>query len=91
MQIGVNLNYPKGLPDTFEYCLHSEGQTWQSLELDGNWFIEAFPGPMAGLMKKVKNPDYDYINSVEDAIHTMEWVRACHVSSDRGGTKLSEV
>ena len=91
MQIGVNLNYPKGLPDTFEYCILSEGQSWQTSNLDGNWFIEAFPGPMAGLMKKVKNPDYDYINSVEDAIHTMEWVRACHVSSDRGGTKLSEI
>jgi predicted dehydrogenase len=91
MQIGVNLNYPKGLPDTFEYCILSEGQSWHTLDLDGNWFIEAFPGPMAGLMKKVKNPEYDYINSVEDAIHTMELVRACHISSDRGGVKLSEV
>jgi len=91
MQIGVNLNYPKGLPDSLEYCLLSEGQRWQSLALDGNWFIEAFPGPMAGLMKKVKNPGYDYINSVEDAIHTMELVRACHIASDRGGVKLSEV
>jgi predicted dehydrogenase len=91
MQIGVNLNYPKGLPDTFEYCIISEGQNWQTLGLDGNWFIESFPGPMAGLMKKVQNPDYDYINSVEDAIHTMEIVRACHHSSDRGGAKLSEI
>ena len=91
MQIGVNLNYPKGLPDTFEYCLLSEGQSWQSLGLDGNWFIEAFPGPMAGLMEKVKNPDYTYINSVEDAIHTMEAVEAAHLSSDRGGTKLSKI
>ena len=91
MQIGVNLNYPKGLPDTFEYCILSEGQSWQAQDLDGNWFIEAFPGPMAGLMKKVKNPDYAYINNVEDAIHTMELVAACHLSSDRGGTKLSEI
>jgi hypothetical protein len=61
------------------------------MDLDGNWFIEAFPGPIAGLMKKVHNPDYDYINSVEDAIHTMEWVRACHLSSDRGGVTINEV
>jgi predicted dehydrogenase len=91
MQLGVNLNYPKGLPDTFEYSIISEGQSWQTLDLTGNWFIEAFPGPMAGLMKKVKNPDYTYINSVEDAIHTMEAVEAAHLSSDRGGTKLSEI
>jgi predicted dehydrogenase len=91
MQIGVNLNYPKGLPDTFEYCILSEGQRWQTLDVNGNWFIAAFPGPMAGLMKKVKNPDYTYINSVEDAIHTMEVVEASHLSSDRGGTKLSEI
>ena len=91
MQIGVNLNYPKGLPDTFEYCILSEGQRWQTLDVKGSWFIDAFPGPMAGLMKKVKNPDYTYINSVEDAIHTMELVEASHLSSDRGGTKLSEV
>ena len=91
MQLGVNLNYPKGLPDTFEYSIISEGESWQTLDVKGNWFIEAFPGPMAGLMKKVKNPDYTYINSVEDAIHTMEVVEASHLSSDRGGTKLSEV
>ena len=91
MQLGVNLNYPKGLPDTFEYSKISEGQSWQTLDVKGNWFIAAFPGPMAGLMKKVKNPGYTYINSVEDAIHTMEVVEACHLASDRGGTKLSEV
>ncbi len=91
MQLGVNLNYPKGLPDTFEYSIISEGENWQTLDLTGNWFIEAFPGPMAGLMKKVKNPDYTYLNSVEDAIHTMEAVEAAHLSSDRGGTKLSEI
>ena len=91
MRMGVNLNYPEGLPDTFEYKLVSEGGDWQSLDIKGSWFIEAFPGPMAGLMKKVSDPGYDYINSVEDAIHTMEVVRASHLSSDRGGLKLSEI
>jgi predicted dehydrogenase len=91
MRLGVNLNYPKGLPDTFEYSIISEGESWQTLDVKGNWFIAAFPGPMAGLMKKVKNPDYTYINSVEDAIHTMEVVEASHLSSDRGGIKLSEI
>ncbi len=91
MQLGVNLNYPEGLPDTFEYSIISEGDSWQTPDVKGNWFIDAFPGPMAGLMKKMKNPEYTYINSVEDAIHTMEVVEASHLSSDRGGTKLSEI
>ncbi len=91
IRLGVILNYPKGLPDTFEYSIISEGKNWQTLDLKGNWFIDAFPGPMAGLMKKVNNSDYNYINSVEDAIHTMELVKASHLSSDRGGVKLSEV
>ena len=91
MRMGVNLNYPEGLPDTFEYSLVSEGPGWHSVEIEGNWFVAAFPGPMAGLMKKVNDPAYDYINSVDDAIHTMESVRASHLSSDRGGIKLSEI
>ena len=91
MRMGVNLNYPEGLPDTLEYSIVSEGGGWQTLDVNGSWFIEAFPGPMAGLMKKVNNPELYYINSVEDAIHTMEVVRACHLSSDRGGLKLSEI
>ena len=91
MRLGVNLNYPKGLPDTFEYSIISEGEGWQTLDVKGTWFIDAFPGPMAGLMEKVKNPDYPYMNSVEDAIHTMEVVEASHLSSDRGGTRLSEI
>ena len=91
MRMGVNLNYPEGLPDTFEYKLVSDEGGWKTLDIKGSWFIEAFPGPMAGLMKKVNDPEYNYINSVEDAIHTMEVVRASHLSSDRGGLKLSEI
>ena len=91
LRMGVNLNYPIGLPDTLEYSLVSQGEGWQSQDVSGGWFIEAFPGPMAGLMKKVANADYTYINSVEDAIHTMEAVAAAHLSSDQGGIKLSDV
>lgn len=91
LRMGVNLNYPKGLPDTLEYSLISEGQGWHTVDAGGNWFIDAFPGPMAGLMKKVENPAFNYINSVEDAIHTMEVVEASHISSDSGGTRLSDV
>jgi len=91
LRMGVNLNYPKGLPDTLEYSLISEGQGWHTVDAGGDWFIDAFPGPMAGLMKKVENPAFNYINSVEDAIHTMEVVEASHISSDSGGTRLIDV
>ena len=91
MRLGVLLDYPKGLPDTFEYNIISDGKGWQTLDVNGTWFIDAFPGPMAGLMEKIENSNYTYINSVEDAIHTMEVVEASHISSDRGGIKLSEI
>lgn len=91
MRLGVLLDYPKGLPDTFEYSIISEGEGWHSLDVKGGWFIDAFQGPMAGLMKKVNNPNDTYINSVEDAIHTMEVVEAAHISSDKGGIKLNEI
>lgn len=36
-----------------------------------------------GLMKKIDDPNYEYMNSVEDAFHTMCVVEACYKSSAR--------
>ncbi|MDH3652440.1 MAG: Gfo/Idh/MocA family oxidoreductase [Saprospiraceae bacterium] len=82
IRVGVNLDYPKGLPDQFEYIFLNDDKGWQKLALDGSWFPDAFIGPMAGLMCKLENPDFKYINSVEDAIHTMEVVEKCYESND---------
>ncbi|PXX23998.1 Gfo/Idh/MocA family protein [Arenibacter sp. ARW7G5Y1] len=79
--VGLNLNYPEGLPDQFEFITTENDQGWQTLEIEGSWFPDAFIGTMAGLMKKMENPDYNYINSVEDAFCTMEVVEKCYESS----------
>ena len=82
-RVGVMLNYPEGLPDKFEYIsLKEDSGGWKEIPLEGSWFPDAFVGPMAGLMCRMENPDYDFINSVEDAIHTMEAVEECYQSSD---------
>src|SRR5258707_270122 len=36
-QMGVNLNYPIGLPDTLEYVVRGEGG-WKAGPVSGNWF-----------------------------------------------------
>lgn len=81
-RVGVMLNYPEGLPDKFEYIsLKGDSKVWTEIPLEGSWFPDAFVGPMAGLMCRMENPDYEFINSVEDAVHTMEAVEACYRSS----------
>ena len=54
----------------------------------GSWFNEAFIGTMGGLMKKLEDPSYHYMNSVEDAYHTMCVVEACYKSNAEGGTPV---
>ncbi|MDH3650650.1 MAG: Gfo/Idh/MocA family oxidoreductase [Saprospiraceae bacterium] len=81
IKIGVYLDYPKGLPDKFEFISLKNDVGWQELPLEGSWFPDAFIGPMAGLMCKLENRESEYINSIEDAIHTMEVVEKCYESS----------
>ncbi|MDR8393813.1 hypothetical protein NC796_21855 [Aliifodinibius sp. S!AR15-10] len=83
IQVGVNLDYPKGRPDKFEYICSVTGNEWKTKEVEGSWFPDAFIGPMAGLMQKLETPDYNYVNSVNDAIHTMEVVEAAYISSEK--------
>lgn len=80
--MGLNLNYPKGMPDKIEFITLDNDLGWQSIPCHGSWFPDAFMGPMAGLMCKMENPSYNYINSVADAVHTMDVVEKCYLSSD---------
>lgn len=81
--MGLNLNYPEGMPDEFEYISLNDNEGWRTVTINGSWFPDAFIGPMAGLMCKMENPNFNYINSVEDAIYTMEVVEQCYESSQR--------
>ncbi len=89
IRAGLNMNYPAGAPDRFEYVLLDGGEPrWQSLEIRGSWFPEAFIGTMASLMRFVNGESALLPTSVEDAIHTMAAVEAAYQSSEAGGTPL---
>jgi len=89
-RMGVNLDYPHGMPDELEYCLLGEDgpPAWTSVRLEGSWFPDAFIGPMASLMRFASGESRDLPTCVEDAWRTMAVVEACHASSDAGSTPI---
>jgi predicted dehydrogenase len=89
LTLGVNLDYPKGPPDTLEVAL-DDGK-WHKIPLRGSWFTEAFEGPMSNLQRFVAGEDDALVSPVEDAIKTMALVEACYQSSASGGTPVPMV
>ena len=85
--VGLILDYPTGRPDKLEY-ITDDGKGWREVEVKGSWFSEAFIGTMGGLMKKLDDPDYHYMNSAEDAYRTMCVVESCYESSADGATPV---
>lgn len=89
IHFGALIDYPRGGPDRFSYTTIQDGklQPWQTIEIAGSWFPDAFIGSMASLMQAaagiVELPD----NSVEDCIHTMACVEAAYDSSQQGGVR----
>jgi predicted dehydrogenase len=88
-QMGVNLNYPVGLPDTLEYIVRGDTD-WTNAPVSGNWFPDAFMGSMGSLQAYVQGESATLPTSVEDAIDTMRTVEAAYRSSERGGVELPE-
>lgn len=88
--LGLNINYPEGVPDTFEFVTLKVDQEpeWQSVDLGASWFPDAFIGSMANLMCFVEGTEPVLINAVESAYQTMELVEAAYESSDGGGTTI---
>jgi predicted dehydrogenase len=81
IQMGLNLNYPKGGPDKFEYWLEG-AQDWIEVPLEGGWFPHAFRGPMSAMM------DWQAGNAapsteIHDALRTMQLVDNAYQASDR--------
>jgi predicted dehydrogenase len=89
-QMGVNLNYPVGLPDTLEYIVRGDAD-WTNGSVSGNWFPDAFMGSMGSLQAYVQGEPETLPTSVEDAIDTMRVVEAAYLSSVRGGVGLPEL
>jgi predicted dehydrogenase len=89
-RMGVNLDYPRGLPDQLEYCLLDGGEApqWETVPLEGSWFPHAFIGTMSSVMRRADNETTNLPTSVEDAFKTMAVVEACYDSSERGATPV---
>lgn len=93
INLGVLIDYPRGVPDKFEYIIKQDDKPleWQQEEIKGGWFPHAFIGSMAQVMMAldgvIEKPD----NSVDDCIYTMACVEAAYISSASGGIKLKEV
>ncbi|HEX6763959.1 MAG TPA: Gfo/Idh/MocA family oxidoreductase [Polyangiaceae bacterium] len=79
-QMGVNLDYPKGEPDSLEVCF--AGGEWERVPLRGSWFDEAFEGPMSNLQRFSAGEDAVLVTRVEDALRTMQIVEKCYTEGD---------
>ena len=82
VRLGVNLNYPEGLPDTLEWS--ADGAPWQAVALEGNWFPHAFRGPMRDAQRAAVDPSFVPATSFRDAWRTMALVESCYRSAARG-------
>ena len=83
-KMGVNLDYPKGVADVFEYCIKGEQGSgeWQEVKLEGSWFPDAFIGSMASLMRYVEGSELTLPTAVEDAFKTMQVVEDAYHASN---------
>lgn len=79
--MGVNLDYPRGKPDSLEVCARKG--SWKALPLSGSWFPEAFAGTMSNLQRFANGQDSTLHTRVDDALKTMALVEACYRSSAR--------
>jgi predicted dehydrogenase len=89
-KMGLLMNYPHGVPDKFEYCLKDEkgvARKWQTKDISGTWFPDAFIGTMGSLMRFEEGTSTALPTSAEDVFKTMLVVEAAYTSSDSGGVK----
>ena len=89
-KMGLLLDYPNGVPDQFEYCILKENEKpkWESMNLEGTWFPDAFIGTMSSLMRYVEGSSKDLPTGIKDVIHTMEVVESAYKSHNEGESKL---
>lgn len=93
INMGLLIDYPRGVPDKFEYIIMEENKQpeWKQMDVKGGWFPHAFIGSMAQVMMAVDGVIDKPNNSVEDCIYTMACVEAAYQSSDNGGIKLQAI
>ncbi len=80
IQLGLNLSYPVGEPDTLEVWTQQSPE-WQQVPVEGNWIPHAFRGPMQEMMQW-KAGGEPPSTEVHDAFATMELVDQAYRISD---------
>jgi len=79
-RMGLLMNYPEGLPDAFEVCTFKDGEpVWESFDLEGSWFPDAFVGSMAQLMRAADGEQDALVTPVGDIIEAMPAGPAVHL------------
>ncbi|RXS95344.1 Gfo/Idh/MocA family oxidoreductase [Silvibacterium dinghuense] len=92
ISMGLNLDYPKGRPDTAEYAPRgNEAAEWQHLPVSGNNFPDAFMGTMGHLQAYVEGSVATLPTHYDDGYETMRLVEALYESSARGGLEIATV
>ena len=86
VKLGVLYDYPNGEPDELWICRN--GEDWQTVDLVGTWFPDAFIGTMSNVQRFDSGEDDHLVTGVEDAFQTMALVEACYEASSVAGTPL---
>jgi predicted dehydrogenase len=89
--LGLNLDYPRGKPDTLEYAQRVDPpgdpqRRWHALPVLGENFPDAFIGTMGALQAFAEGSLATLPSHFEDAFQTMALVEACYRISSVGET-----
>lgn len=90
MDMGVNLDYPVGRPDTLKYAVRGGGG-WTDVPVSGSWFPDAFMGSMGALQAYAEGSVADLPIGFESAYETMALVEAAYRSSEKDGVRMEDV
>jgi len=89
IRMGLNLDYPLGVPDTAEFaergCMED---CWQLLPVTGDNFPDGFIGTMGALQAFMEGSTSSLPTHYEDAFQTMALVEALYRSSAQSGEPL---
>lgn len=89
INMGVNLDYPKGKPDTLEYAERgADAPQWFSLPVAGNTFPDGFIGTMGALQAYAEGSAGIPSSHYEDAFETMALVEGLYRAGQRCGEPL---
>ncbi len=88
LQLGVNLDYPRGEPDILEI---NTGDGWHAVPLTGSWFPDAFANRMSQLQRFASGEEKTLISNVEDAWSTMALVEAAYESSAQPAHPIARI